>query len=340
MKAMVLKAPSELALDDVSSPQPGRDQVLIRVTNSGICGTDLKIYNGSIPVQYPRIMGHEMVGEVVEGSDGERVRPGDRVLVDPVLFCGVCLLCQAGRSNLCPNGALIGRDANGGFAEYVTVPRHQVFPLPESIDSQTAPLIQVLTTCLHAQRLVGIFPGEAVVVFGLGVTGQLHVQLAKARGAYPVIGITRSAWKRELAEKLGADLTMPPGEDAIRNVKEATNGRGVDLVIETSAIVQSIADSILMARLGGRLLLFGLTTAREGALPFYQLYFKELTVINARAAKNEDYSPSIDLVRRGVVQLKPLVTHVVSLAELGTAIGMLKSETGRCMKIVLENTTH
>src|SRR4030095_10806855 len=102
----------------------------------------------------------------------------------------------------------------------------RVFALPDSIDSRTAPLIQVLTTCLHAQRQIDIFPGESVVVFGLGVTGQLHVQLAKARGAYPVIGVTRSADKRALAQQLGADLTIPGGEGAIERVRELTNGRG------------------------------------------------------------------------------------------------------------------
>ena len=338
MKAMVLRAASDLALDEVPPPRPGRDQVLIRVTNSGVCGTDLKIYNGSIPVRYPLIMGHEMIGEVVEGYDGEQFRRGDRVIVDPIRYCGVCFQCQAGQSNLCPQGSLVGRDTNGGFAEYVTAPRSHVFHLPESIENRTAPLIQVLTTCLHAQRLATVFPGESVVVLGLGVTGQVHVQLAKARGAYPVIGITRSAWKRKLAEQLGADITLPAGEESVRGVLQATSGRGADLIIESTGTVPVIADGISMARLGARLLLFGLTTAKEGALPFYQLYFKELALLNSRAAKGEDYPPSIDLVRRGIVQLNPLVSHVVSLPELGTAMGLLKSDAKQCMKIVLENS--
>ena len=101
-------------------------------------------------------MGHEMTGEVLDGADGSRIRRGDRVLVDPVLFCGTCFDCRAGRTNLCPNGAVIGREVNGGFADFVVAPRSHVYPLPPSIDSRTAPLIQVLTTVLHAQRRASV----------------------------------------------------------------------------------------------------------------------------------------------------------------------------------------
>jgi len=335
MKAMVLKAPGELVLDEVSRPSASGGDVLMRVTHTGICGTDLKIFSGAIPVNYPRIMGHEMIGEVVEGSGA--FRSADRVIVDPELFCGTCFHCRIGQTHLCPNGILLGRDANGGFAEYVTAPADHVFRLPDSIDSRTAPLIQVLTTCLHAQRLANISPGESVVVLGLGVTGQLHVQLAKARGAGRVIGITRSAAKRELAQKLGADLTLVNGDGTIQKVLEATEGRGADLIIDTTGAIPSLSDAIHMARFGGRLLLFGIITATEGALPFYQLYFKELALINARVAKSEDYPESIDLVQRGIVQLEPLISHVMPFQELRTAIGMLSSEVGQRMKIILEH---
>ena len=176
--------------------------MLIRVTHSGICGTDYKIYSGAIPVRYPRIMGHEMIGEVVEAG-GSDLRPGERVIIDPELYCGACFHCRIGQTHLCPNGQLLGRDSNGGFAEFLTAPASQVFRLPDSVDNHAAVLIQVLTTCLHAQRLTPIFAGESVAVLGLGVTGQLHAQIAKARGAAPLIGITRSADKRATGGKAG-----------------------------------------------------------------------------------------------------------------------------------------
>lgn len=336
MKGMVLKAPRSLAREEVPRPAAGAGQILIRVTHSGVCGTDLKIYQGAIPVQYPRIMGHEMIGEVVEGA-GDAFRPGDRVIVDPQLFCGECFHCRIGETHLCPKGMLLGRDINGGFADYVSAPASHVFRLPDTVDSRTAPLIQVLTTCLHSQSLIDIAVGESVVVLGLGVTGQLHVQLAKARGANPVIGITRSAAKRELARQLGADLTLPGGAEAVRKVREVTEGGGADVVIETTGMLPVVADAIHMARSGGRILLFGILTATEGALPFYDLYFKELTMIGGRVAKSEDYPSSIDMVQRGIVRLDPLISNVMPLAELETAMGMLGSDSGSRMKIILEH---
>src|SRR3989442_8643262 len=142
MKAMVLRAPRDLVLDDVPRPQVEGRQVLVRVTHSGICGTDYKIYSGAIPVAYPRIMGHEMVGEVVAPSAPPAAGSGARVIVDPELYCGACFHCRAGRTHLCPHGLLLGRDVNGGFAEYVTAPSTHVFPLPVSIECRHAPLIQ------------------------------------------------------------------------------------------------------------------------------------------------------------------------------------------------------
>jgi L-iditol 2-dehydrogenase len=337
MKAMVLRAPGELVLDEVARPGLDARHAVVRVTHSGICGTDFKIYSGAIPVSYPRIMGHEMIGVVAEADEGDALRPGDRVIVDPELYCGACFHCRIGQTHLCPSGMLLGRDANGGFADYVAAPANHVFRLPDSIDGQTAPLIQVLTTCLHAQRQVDIFPGESVVVFGLGVTGQLHVQLAKARGASPVIGVTRSAEKRELARTLGADVTIPVGEAAVAEVRGATEGRGADVVIETTGVVPSLAAAVHMARPGGRLLLFGIITAEEGALPFYDLYFKELALISARVAKSEDYPASIALVERGLVKFEPLVSDVMPLRDLKTAIGMLGSDSARRMKIILDH---
>ena len=338
MKAMVLTAPGALGGNEVAVPANRPGEVRVRITHTGVCGTDLKIYTGAIPVRYPLIMGHEIIGEVMSGEWTGAFAPGDRVIIDPVLFCGSCFHCRAGQTNLCPEGKLIGRDIDGGFAEFASVPARQLFRLPEAIDSRTAPLIQVATTCLHAQRQAPLFLGESVAVVGLGVSGQLHVQLAKARGASTVIGISRSAFKNEMARTLGADLTIEPGKRAVERVLEATGGRGADVVIEATGVMTALADAIRMARAGGRVLMFGISSATEGALPFYDLYYKELTLINGRAAKPEDFTGIIELLERRAIQLEPLVTHRMPWVDLASAIRMIEGTADRRLKIILDHT--
>ena len=337
MKAMVLKSPGALGQEEVKSPAIKDGTTLVRITHSGVCGTDLKIYQGGIPVNYPRIMGHEMIGEVVEVGGESDVHTGSRVIIDPVFYCGHCYQCHRGQESLCPNGYILGRDQDGGFSDYLRVPSDAIFPLPDSINGQVAPLIQVLTTAVHAQRLVKVFPSEAVLVLGLGVAGQLHVQLAKARGAYPVIGVTRSPQRRALAEKLGADFTFAPDENVKDHLLELTNGIGADIVIETVGALPMLANAVDYARIGGRLLLFGIYTGREANLPFYDLYFKELALINARAARREDFPSSIAMVSQGQVQLDSMVSHVLPLIELDRAIEMLAERDDQRMKVILDH---
>lgn len=334
---MVLRAPSDLALSEVVEPRSRPGHVLVRITHSGLCGTDLKIYKGAIPAQYPLIMGHEMVGEVVGGDSGA-IHTGDRVIIDPVLYCGACFHCRLGQTNLCPSGGLIGREIDGGFAEYASVPAAQVFRLPDSLDLRIAPLIQVATTCLHAQRLASVSLGESIAVLGLGVSGQLHVQLAKARGAAKVIGISRSRFKNDLARELGADLVIDSGPSAVAQVLDATDGRGADVVVESTGVMSSIADAIRMSRPGGRIVLFGITSATHADLPFYDLYYKELALINNRAATGQDFPVTIDLAARGILRLDPLVTHRMALEELGAALDLVEDSSDRRLKIILDHT--
>jgi L-iditol 2-dehydrogenase len=328
MKAMVLRAPNELTRGDVARPEVREGDVLVRILHSGICGTDLKIFSGAIPARYPLIMGHEMVGELANG---------ERVIVDPVLNCGRCFHCGIGQTNLCPNGGLIGRETDGGFGEFAVVPRAQVFRLPDSIDLAVAPLIQVATTCLHAQERAAVGEGESVAVIGLGVSGQLHVQIAKARGAGKVVGVSRSRFKNDLARKLGADVTVEAGARAVNEVLEETEGRGADVVIECTGVMASIAEAIRMVRPGGRIVLFGITNETRADLPFYDLYFKELTLIHNRAATARDFPATIDLVERRALKLDPLVTHRMALEELGSALSLLEDGGDQRLKIILDH---
>ena len=184
MIAGVIAGPGVIEARDIDLGDPDGKPV-VEITRAGICGTDLKIADGSIPVTYPRVLGHEMAGVVESAGRAGQLVPGSRVLIDPAYYCGRCAQCRAGHTNLCRYGGLLGRDADGGIAERIAVDASQLHLLPDGVTDDEAPLIQVLATCVHAQSLIPDPSGQPAVVVGLGVTGLMHVQLLKSRGCSP-----------------------------------------------------------------------------------------------------------------------------------------------------------
>src|SRR5829696_5662278 len=190
MHTVVLESPESLRLVKRPEPTASGEDVVVRIRATGICGTDVSIFSGKVPVDYPLVLGHEMVGTLE--SPTPELASGTRVVVDPNVFCGTCYQCLKGQENVCARAELMGRDRDGALSDLLAVPARNVYPIPEEIGDQAAPLLQVLTTCVHAQRQIPMFPQDSVLVLGLGVSGLLHLQLAKARGARATIGVTRS----------------------------------------------------------------------------------------------------------------------------------------------------
>jgi L-iditol 2-dehydrogenase len=324
VRAAFLDEPHRFGIREQALPAPTAGEALVRVRAVGICGTDVSIAAGKIPVETPRVLGHEVVGDLVVVGDSA-IEPGATVLVDPGLSCGRCPQCREGRTNICTRAGLLGRDHDGGLRELLPVPSTHVHTVPASIDPLVAPLLQVLATCVHAQRLVPIRPADRVAVLGLGVTGLLHVQLAAHRGA-TVTGITRSATKRELAVSLGAERTIAPNGDG---------GSDFDVVIESAGLVETLARAIDLSRVGGRILAYGtIGRSAEGPLPFYELYYKELTLVGARSARPEDFVTSIALAADGRVQLEPLVSDRFGLDQTATAFTTAASSS--TLKVLID----
>lgn len=333
MPTVVLEGPESLRIEERPDPTADKENVVVRIRAIGICGTDLSIFSGKVPVDYPLVLGHEMVGTLEDSVAG--LASGTRVVVDPNVFCGTCYQCLKGQENVCIRAQLMGRDRDGAFTDLLAVPARNVYPIPDEINDQTAPLLQVLTTCLHAQRQTQLFPQDSVVVLGLGVSGLLHLQLAKARGAHPIIGVTRSEYKRSLAARLGADLAIDPFDPALKEqVAEATTGQGPDLVIECVGKTETLAQAIDLVRIGGRIIVFGTITEEAGELPFYQLYYKELSLVNPRAAKPEDFPASVELVSASTIELDPLITHTFPLESAEEAIAATSESVS--LKVILD----
>ena len=323
MRAIQLQEPGKAALAEVppisggvgTGGSPGDAPVLVRTTQFGLCGTDTKILDGHIPVKAPITLGHEAVG-VVEHPGGSDFAVGQRVLIDPGVICGDCRLCKAGRSNLCLNGGLLGRDADGVFAELIAVHSHRLHAIPDAVSPNAAVLLQVLGTCVHALRRPAMTAQQRAVVIGLGVSGQLIVQLLIARGL-EVLGVTRSEQKQELARKWGAAAVSP--SEAAEAVNEHTDGMGADLVVEAVGIESTLGMSLELAATGGVVIAFGIITSGNTGLPYYNLYFKELDLLSPRGALGADYDEGIKLVAKGVVQTEPLITHRFSLDDATAA---------------------
>lgn len=312
MRAVRAVEADVIELAEVPEPtEPGLATVAVRQV--GICGTDTKIVAGKIPVEYPRILGHEMVGEIVSAPPGLPYDEGTRVLVDPGVACGWCDLCQAGRFNLCRNGGLLGRDLDGTFTELIQAPLERLVPVPAGITETAAGLLQVLGTCVHAVKRVDLFPGRLAAVIGLGVAGQLITQLLRLRGL-AVVGITRTEWKRDLATQLGAEAVADPASAAAL-LMDMTEGRGADLVVEAAGTEATLARAIELVTIGGEILAYGTLTGGDQGLPYYHLYHKELTIHNPRAALVGDYADGIELAAAGALQLDPIVTHQLDLSE-------------------------
>jgi threonine dehydrogenase-like Zn-dependent dehydrogenase len=255
MRAALLDQPGSVSVRQV--PPPGADgRALVRVAQAGICGTDLKIASGEIPVTRPRVLGHEMTGWVETPGPRGDLPAGAPVLVNPAVFCGHCDLCRRDRPQLCRAGALLGRDMDGVFADLVAVDEALLHPIPADLPAAEGALLQVLSTCVHAQAQLRTAPGDTAVVIGLGVSGLLHVQLLRDRGVRTIIGITRSAWKRDLALKFGASVTATP-EEAEQAVADATGGRGADLAIECAGTQPTLAQAMRLAGPGATVLVFG-----------------------------------------------------------------------------------
>ena len=333
MKALVLEAAGRANVRDVPDPSP-EDRALVRVERVGVCGTDASIFRGKIEVAYPRIMGHEMVGVVEAPGPMGLVPAGTRVVVDPGAACGYCHLCRDDRANLCRNGGLLGRDLDGVFAERIAIPETFLHPLPDSVSAENAPLLQVLGTCVHAQAQFAVFPGDTAVVIGLGVTGFLHLQLLKARGLTSVVAITRSEWKQEMAGAWGAAAAVGP-DLASEAIREVSGGKGAAVVVECAGYESTLSQAIELAGPGGTVSAFGTITHRESGLPYYQLYHKELTILNPRAALPRDYARAVALVADGSIEFGPLVTHRLPIEDAPGALGDLLHDPA-ALKILFE----
>ena len=335
MKAAVLYARGDVRPDVVDIPQISEDEVLIKVKYCGICGSDVPRSMITGARTYPLILGHEFCGEVVKVGDSVRtVQPGDRVVVAPLIPCGKCPYCMASDYGLCEHYNIIGTGSHGAFAEYVKAPGHHVLPIDDELDFETAAGVEPATIGYHGLKKAGILPGETVVIMGCGPIGQLTLQWAKIFGAATVIAVDIFEEKLELAKALGADRTINAKEgDVATRIRELTGG-GADVVVETAGSSTTQEQSILSARKKGRVILVGISHSN---LPLKEEAVEHLLrgEIHIQGTWNSYTAPfpgaawkaALHFMTKGDLQFKPIISHKISVEEVGTYLKGMADRT-------------
>jgi 2-desacetyl-2-hydroxyethyl bacteriochlorophyllide A dehydrogenase len=331
MKALVYLGPRRMELQDVDDPTPAAGDVVVRTTASAICGSDLHGFREASPRRIPPlIMGHESVGAVAEVGDG--VDPsllGTRVVLKPILACGECEACRAGRTNVCANGRLVGRDLSGGFAERFVVPAGAVVPISPSVSDDLATLVEPLANAVHVTSR-SVRGGDDVLVIGAGPIGALMARMALEYGAGRVFATDRIPARLELIRAQGAaPLAVDAAEPELR---EATNGRGVDVVVDAVGVEATWALALRAVRAAGRIEAVGLG-AGSGTMDFFSVIGKEATITGSFAWTDDDFLTALGMIESGDVRTDGWFTRT-SLAEGQRAFEELVDGTDR-FKVVL-----
>ena len=341
MKSLLLTEYNHLEIVDQPVPACGPNEVQVRVEACGICGSDVHGYDGSSGRRIPPIvMGHEAAGTVAAfGSAVQGLTEGDRVTFDSTVYCGSCGYCATGEMNLCDHRQVIGVSCAdyrraGAFAEYVVVPRHIVYRLPETISFQEAAMLEAVSVALHAVRVSQTAPGKTALVIGAGMIGLLILQAARAAGCARVIVADIDASRLNLARQAGAqDLLHCSGDELAGELLRLTNGRGVDAAFEAVGRKETVAAAIDCTRKGGTVTLVG-NIQPEVTLPLQKVVTRELRLQGSCASAGE-YPEAIDLVAKGKIRVMPLISAVAPLDEGPQWFQRLHAREPNLMKVIL-----
>ena len=342
MKSLVLEKYNEFTLRETPLPELKPGWVLIKVEACGICGSDVHGMDGSTGRrQPPVIMGHEASGiihQVSAGVQGWKV--GDRVTFDSTISCGECYYCKRGDINLCDNRRVLGVSCNeyrqnGAFAEYVAVPAHILYAIPENISFEQAAMIEAVSVAVHAVAISQVKSDDTAVVIGCGMIGLLCIQALKAAGCKKVIAIDLIAAKLEVAVELGADLVLQSNDPALTSkILSETENRGADLVLEVVGIESTVNQAVDCTRKGGTVTLVG-NLSSEVRFPLQKVVTRQLKVQGSCASAGE-YPLCLELISAGKIKVDLLISKVAPLEEGNEWFHRLYNKEEGLMKVILK----
>lgn len=338
MRVAVYYNNHDVRVEERPVPSIGRNEVLVKVWASGICGSDvLEWYR--LP-KAPIVLGHEISGEIVQlGQEVEKWKVGQRVFVSHHVPCNMCRYCLSDHHSVCDTLAKTNFDP-GGFSEYLRVPeinvRNGMYELPLNMSYEQAVFVEPLACVYRGQQHVGWKPGRRVIVIGAGMAGLLHVQLASLAGAAKVVAVDINPGRLEMASEFGADHTIIAGPDMIEKLKDVNDGRLAEIVIVATGAKVAIEQAFQAVDRGGAILFFAPTDPGiKIDMPFNDLWRKEITMTSSYAGSPRDILAAIELISSGRVDVDPMITHRLPLERTQEGFGLV-AEAGASIKVVIE----
>ncbi|MBI4684700.1 MAG: alcohol dehydrogenase catalytic domain-containing protein [Nitrospirae bacterium] len=338
MRVVMYYNNNDVRIEEMPVPKIGRGELLVKVMASGICGSDvLEWYRIK---KAPRVLGHEIAGEIVEvGEDVKNYKKGDRVFVSHHVPCNTCHYCLNGYHTACETLHRTNYDP-GGFAEYLRVPEINVdrgiYLLPENMSYEEGTFIEPLACVLRGQRVANLKPGQTVLVIGSGISGLLHINLARALRAGKIIATDVHEYRLKAASRFGADFTIHAEENVSERVKELNDGRLADCVIVCTGAIPAMEQALQSVDKGGTILFFAVPEPGINlSIPINDFWRNEIKMVTSYGAAPSDLASALELIHAQRVNVKDMITHKLSMAEAGLGFRLV-AEAKESIKVIIE----
>ena len=346
MKALVLSEYGKIEWQEVPQPQISENEVLVKVNYASICGSDQHIFSGEFHprTSLPLIPGHEFAGEIFAvGSDVKEYKPGDRVAVDPIIWCGTCPACLLGHFPACTSLRLLGVDLNGGFAEFVSASENMLFKIPKEITDVHAALIEVLSIGFHACNRASLKENDTIVIWGAGKIGQSILQAAKTKTKNTLIMVDVLESRLDRAKNVYPDIHTINAlkKDPVASIKEITHGKGVDIAFEAVGhssedlgLIHPVRGCIQSIRGAGTVCVLGLSD-KPANIIMKELIWKEAKIIASRVTHGE-FRETINAMQKGLLNSDALITDIISPDNAQLAFELLENEPEKHLKVLIK----
>lgn len=336
MKAVQITEPRKLEIVEVEKPViRNADEVMIQVKAAGICGSDVHIYHGTNPLaSYPRIIGHEFTGEIVEiGADVKNVAVGDKVVVEPILYCGECYACRSGRPNVCETLEVLGVHRDGGMKEFVVIPADKAHKVSQDLPYDRAVVVEPFTIAAQSTWRGDVKSGETCLIMGAGPIGRAILQYALLKGATCIVSDIDND-RLEDAKKLGATHVVNPLEvDVVEKAKELTGGSGPNVTIDSACTVKTFEQAVEMTSPAGRVVVLGFSVEPSKVAQVH-ITKKELSILGSRLQTNK-FGEVIGLLNSGDLKPEGFVTHKFDFRDAQKAMDLVEDSSIKKNKVIL-----